>query len=272
MKPGIYYDISNEDYHLGPGVSKSQLDAIAINPAFLQWMKKAPMDEEKIKALDMGTALHCLLLEPDQFSNRFIEAPEFNRRTNQGKADEKEFLSQCSNTGKIVMDYEQHRKLKIMRDSAMAHPGARYLLDAEGHCETSIYWNDIETGELCRIRPDKFLKEKLLIVDVKKVDDINRFSRHIEEFRYHVQAAMYCEGFKQHFGQSPSFAFIAVSESIDCGRYPVRLFVLDDDDHDVGYSLFRRDIETYHKCKTSDNWGLGFEVIQRPAWARNRDE
>ncbi|ERT13608.1 PD-(D/E)XK nuclease-like domain-containing protein, partial [Photorhabdus temperata] len=261
MKPGIYYDISNEDYHSGAGISKSQLDDIAINPAIFQWRKMAPIDEEKIKALDMGTALHCLLLEPDEFSNRFIEAPEFNRRTNQGKADEKEFISQCVNTGKTVMDYEQHRKLKIMCESAMAHPGAKYLLEADGHCEASIYWNDTETGELCRIRPDKFLKGRPLIVDVKKVDDMDRFSRHIEEFRYHVQAAMYCEGFEQHFGQSPSFVFIAVSESINCGRYPVRLFVLCDDDHDVGYSLFRRDIETYHTCKASDNWGLGFEII-----------
>jgi exodeoxyribonuclease VIII len=93
MKPGIYFDISNEDYHAGDGVSKSQLDMVALSPALLQWQKSAPVDTEKLKALDMGTALHCLLLEPEEFDKRFIVAPQFNRRTTAGKEDEAAFLN-----------------------------------------------------------------------------------------------------------------------------------------------------------------------------------
>jgi hypothetical protein len=39
-----------------------------------------------------------------------------------------------------------------------------------------------------------WLNEHNVIVDVKKVADMDRFARHIEEFRYHVQDAMYREG------------------------------------------------------------------------------
>ncbi|EEI7369144.1 exonuclease VIII [Salmonella enterica] len=268
IKPGIYFDITNEAYHAGPGVSKSQLDDIAVCPAFYQWRKAAPVDTEKTKALDMGTALHCRLLEPDEFKNRFIIAPEFNRRTTAGKEEEKAFLENCANSGKTVMTAEDGRKLELMYGSVMAHPGCRALLEAEGKTESSIYWTDTETGELCRIRPDKFLTNSPLILDVKKVTDMSRFARHVEEFRYHVQAAMYCEGWKAYSGETPRFAFLAVSESIDCGKYPVHLYILEDEHHDIGYSLFRRDLNTYHECKSSNKWGWGFEVIERPYWAR----
>lgn len=270
MEPGIYYDISNEAYHRGAGVSKSQLDDIAINPAIFQWRREAPEDEEKKAALDMGTALHCLLLEPEEFDRRFIVAPEFNRRTTAGREDEKQFLKDCGNSGMTVMDAEQGRKLKLMRASALAHPGARWLLEAEGHCEASVYWNDEQTGQLCRIRPDKYLSNQPVIVDVKKVADMARFARHVEEFRYHVQDAYYREGFSKQFGEYPLFVFIAVSESIDCGRYPVRVFQLAEDDVTVGYDLFRRDLSTYHECIKSGNWG-GIEEITRPDWAKRKD-
>ncbi len=88
MKPGIYFDISNEDYHAGDGVSKSQLDMVALSPALLQWQISTGR-YRKLKALDMGTALHCLLLEPEEFDKRFIVAPQFNLR---GKADQEAFL------------------------------------------------------------------------------------------------------------------------------------------------------------------------------------
>ncbi|MHC3281085.1 RecE family exodeoxyribonuclease, partial [Salmonella enterica] len=99
IQPGIYYDIPNEAYHAGQGVSKSQLDDIVDTPAIYLWRKNAPVDTEKTKSLDTGTAFHCRVLEPEEFSKRFIIAPEFNRRTSAGKEEEKTFLEECARTG-----------------------------------------------------------------------------------------------------------------------------------------------------------------------------
>ena len=267
IAPGIYHDLSNEQYHSGPGVSKSQLDDIAVSPATYIWRKNAPVDTEKLQALDMGTALHCLLLEPDEFDSRFIKALDFNRRTKDGKAEEAEFLKNCADTGKTVIEYEDHRKLMLMRDSVMAHPDASRLLELEGYSESSIYWTDEETGELCRCRPDRMLRNYPIILDVKKVDDMGRFERHVEEFRYHVQNAMYCDGYANQFGEQPEFYFIAVSSSIECGRYPVRVRPLDTKWAEDGYELYRRDLNTFHQCRINNDWH-DLKPLIRPTRAR----
>ena len=267
IAPGIYYDLSNEQYHSGPGVSKSQLDDVAESPATYIWRKNAPVDTEKLQALDMGTALHCLLLEPDEFDSRFIKAPDFNRRTNAGKAEEAEFLKNCADTGKTVIEYEDHRKLLLMRDSVMAHPDASKLLGQEGYSESSIYWTDEDTGELCRCRPDRMLRNYPIILDVKKVDGMGRFESHVEEYRYHVQNAMYCDGYANQFGEQPEFYFIAVSSSIECGRYPVRVRPLKPDWIAAGHDLYRRDLNTFHQCRINNEWH-DLEPLIRPLWAR----
>ncbi|HAL6649027.1 TPA: exodeoxyribonuclease VIII, partial [Escherichia coli] len=130
IEPGIYYGISNENYHAGPGVSKSQLDDIADTPALYLWRKNAPVDTTKTKTLDLGTAFHCRVLEPEEFSNRFIVAPEFNRRTNAGKEEEKAFLMECASTGKTVITAEEGRKIELMYQSVMALPLGQWLVES----------------------------------------------------------------------------------------------------------------------------------------------
>jgi exodeoxyribonuclease VIII len=266
--PGLYPFLSNEAYHTGPGVSKSGLDYIASNPSSYVWAKTAPVDIEKLDAMEMGTALHCLLLEPKEFNKRFIQAPVFDRRTNKGKEAEAEFLAEHVGAGKTILDHEQHRKLMIMRDSVMAHPVARMIFELEGQNEASIYWNDDETGELCRCRPDRIIdfNGHPVVVDVKKVASLDRFTHNVHEHRYHVQDAMYREGYAKHFGFRPDFWFLAVSESINAGRYPVTVVQLPSDWVADGHELYRRDLNTYHECRVNDDWLVVPELI-RPRWA-----
>ncbi|EEH4705406.1 exonuclease VIII, partial [Salmonella enterica] len=189
IQPGIYYDIPNEAYHAGPGVSKSQLDDIADTPAIYLWRKNAPVDTEKTKSLDTGTAFHCRVLEPEEFSKRFIIAPEFNRRTSAGKEEEKTFLEECTRTGRTVLTAEEGRKIELMYQSVMALPLGQWLVESAGYAESSVYWEDPETGILCRCRPDKIIPEFHWIMDVKTTADIQRFRTAYYDYRYHVQDA-----------------------------------------------------------------------------------
>ena len=267
IAPGIYYDLSNRDYHRDDSISKSGLDLTDKNPSQLIWSKNAPRDQEKETALNFGTAVHTMLLEPELFSEQFVIAPDLNLRTNAGKAEWAQF--QKENTDRIIMTFDENRKLQIMRESVFAHPVARMILEADGYNEASIFWTDKETGERCRVRPDRVidLHGQPVIVDVKKVAGIDRFEKHAEEFRYYVQDAMYCDGYENHFGVRPQFWFLCVSDTVGAGKYEVEVVQLPQDWKEIGNERYRANLETYSHCRRNDDW-LHIRELERPRWAK----
>ena len=266
MGPGYYPSIPNDEYHSGPGVSKSILDLVHVAPALVQWSRNAPRDEDAVAAVDIGDAFHALILEPDRFKRDFVVAPEFNLRTNAGKSAYAAFVEEAQ--ARPVLRAEHLHQLRLMRESTLAHPYARLLLEEPGDIEASIYWTDPETGLLCRCRPNKRLTRRPIILDVKTCADIERFAASIEDYRYHVQDAFYSEGYERHFGEPPAaFVFLVASTSRDAGRYPVRCFVLAADDRSQGRAEFRADLETYADCERRGVWP-GIESITRPRWAK----
>lgn len=267
MKPGIYYDISNEDYHGGKGVSKSQLDYLAECPALYKWVKNAPVDDDKTGALDIGTAFHCLLLEPDEFSKRFLVPKPINRMTKAGKEEYAEMIKRADDLGQVLITAEENKKLLLMRDSALAHPIAKWLIECDGKTESSIYWRDSDTDILCRCRPDKFIEEFNWIGDVKTSADITRFRAHSYDYRYHVQDPFYSDGVKTITGSNPVFVFLVVSTVINCGRYPVQTIVLDDIAKDAGRNEYKRNLQTLLECERTTEFP-GLQTISLPYWAK----
>ncbi len=269
IQPGYYPDIPNIAYHGGPGVSKSQLDLISKSPALFQWGKAAPEDDEKKSALNIGDATHALLLEPHRFAAEYAVGPaNAPRNTKAGKEKWEEF--EAGLTGQTILTAEEGRKIHLIRESALAHPHAKWLLEAAGDVEASIYWKDPTEGVLCRCRPDKSIPSMGWMVDVKTTADINKFERSIYEYRYHVQDSYYSDGYAAHFGEElQAFVFLVVSTSIECGKYPVRLFVLDAEGKAIGRSSYQRDLAVYADCMRTGEWS-GLETLSLPYWAKER--
>ncbi|WP_129141489.1 PD-(D/E)XK nuclease-like domain-containing protein [Modicisalibacter coralii] len=266
VKPGYYPAMPNDEYHGGPGVSKTQLDLLHQCPALLQWSRLAPEDEEKTKALDMGDACHALVLEPHRFGEEYAIGPDAPRNTKAGKEAWAAFEEQAGE--RTVLTHAEGRKAHLIRDSVMAHPFARQLIEARGDVEASIYWNEASTGHLARCRPDKTLSQYGWIVDLKTTADLKKFHRSFYDYRYHVQDAFYSDGYAAHFGEAPAgFLFIVVSTSIDCGRYPVRIFCLDEDAKRSGRNDYLADMATYARCMDTGEWP-GIETLSLPWWAK----
>lgn len=303
MKPGYYPQLSNEQYHAGDGVSKSILDLVRKAPALVQWNRAAPRDEERVVAVDVGDALHALLLEPHRFDTEYvadfkppagcintiddlkkalgklgIKAPSAASKgtltellleadPNAPVSDRMREEWAAGLNGRTVLSAEDVRKLQLMRESVLAHPYARMLIESEGDVEPSIYWTDPETGLLCRCRPDKHVAAHRIVVDVKTTSNMAQFAASIEDYRYHVQDPFYSDGYAQHFGELPrAFLFLVVSTTRDAGRFPVRIFAITPEDREYGRQLMREDLATYAECQRSGIWP-GIELITRPKWA-----
>lgn len=71
MKPGVYSDISNAEYHGGPGVSNSGLALIRRSPLHFRARQLAANDNAPTAAQAIGTAFHALLLEPESFYREY---------------------------------------------------------------------------------------------------------------------------------------------------------------------------------------------------------
>lgn len=77
MEAGVYPNLSNAEYHGGPGVSKSMLDVLAqSSPMHLHYLRTAANDNDKAPtpAQTLGTAFHALLLEPEEFARTYCLA------------------------------------------------------------------------------------------------------------------------------------------------------------------------------------------------------
>lgn len=307
MEPGIYTEISNSDYHSGPGISKSGLDLIHRSPMHYA-AARAAMNDNSTPAQALGTALHALVLEPDTFARDYalpFEPPADALRTIEEiktalgaasvpfKASAKKpdlealvrehlpgavLLSDARaaydalHGGKLELSLEDWGRVHAMRDAIMADPAARALVTMPGRAEQSAYWIDPMTGELCRCRPD-YWTDSGIMVDLKSTRDAGKeaFARSIHTYRYHVQDAFYRDGGEALGRPVRGFVFIAVESD---APHAVGVYQLDPESQELGRVEYRADLARYAEAKRTGQWpGYGGRIqsISLPRWAFARD-
>tara|TARA_B100000614_G_scaffold234700_1_gene230880 strand:- start:1266 stop:2054 length:789 start_codon:yes stop_codon:yes gene_type:complete len=262
--------MTNEEYHAAPGLNKSKLTMMMDDPALVRWIENCPVDDEKVKTLDFGSAFHTAVLEPELFDDQYAVEPDVNKRTNAGKAELAEF--QQANGHKTIISAAEYKKIKLMAGSAIAHPAISALIRAKTGTEVSIFAEDPATGLLVKCRNDLEAEINGLkfVCDLKTIDKLDMIPRAIHEYHYHVQEAHYKEVYRLEHGAYPDhFLFIFCAKTIECGRYPVRLVELDYDTQEVGRQKWETAMSDYAHYEVNDNWP-GVCVAGLPKWAYRR--
>lgn len=268
MEVGVYKGISNDAYHGGEGVSKSGLDLIARSPLhyWSKYLDPQREQQEPTPAMQLGTAIHSAVLEPDLFASDYLVMPKFDRRTKDGKADYEAFVMEAA--GRTVISGDDYATCVQIQRNVTAHPAAQLLL-ADGEPELSVFWRDAETGVLCKCRPDWMNYKANVIVDVKSTDDASPegFKKSIAKYGYHVQAAWYLDGFKAATGTAPkAFIFAAFEKK---RPYATAFYYADEAMIELGRILYRERLNAYAQCLKRNLWPgypQQLQPISLPAW------
>lgn len=267
------YEMSNEDYHSGPGISKSHLDKVADCPLnyWNHYLNPEREPAPQSAALVFGSAFHTATLEPDLFASEYLIMPEFNLRSPTGRAARDEWLENEAK-GRTVLTVDQRDLALKMASVVHKHPVASQLL--RGKKEQSFYAKDPETGLLVKCRTDNFDEHRGLVADLKSTDDASpdSFAKSIANFRYHVQQAWYEDVFSALYGDAPDyFVFVAVDKT---PPHPIGVYYIDPEDVSLGRQLARRDLRTILQCRQTGVWPdytpTQVQQIGLPGWARHQ--
>lgn len=246
IPPGIYYDLSSEEYHADPALSSSGIKTLLKKP--LKYWHNSPLNanrkQEDSQAMKVGRAFHTMLLEPEKFNEEFSIKPNVQSTTTAGMVG--------------AGDYQDMLEaVKVVRGDVTIAP-----LLTGGHPEVSIFWRDEETGVMCRVRFDYLPKR--IGVDYKTTTDVSRESigYAIADYRYDLSAAMYLDGLNQaglmgddHLGFVLLFQEKKAPYLCEAVRLSEDLLAIGRRDFRHGLDIYKQYIEKYGAAKWSDNCG-----------------
>lgn len=271
IQPGIYTaaTLPNAAYHAAPGISNSGLKLIADKSPKHYWAKYlSPKRQQSSgsRAQFVGTAIHAATLEPELFHTQYVVNPYDDRRGNRYRDLVRD------NAGKAIISQAEFDAIQGMHEALYCHPMAGSLLRSVAHTELSMFVVDPDTGMLMKSRPD-LVTHSGIVVDLKKTQDASPdgFSRACFNYGYFQQDAFYSDVYEIATGQPPAaFVFIAVEE-----EYPhaVGVYCLDAADRQRGRLQYRRALELYAECVSTNRWPSYSDKIENlalPEWARAR--
>lgn len=270
-KPGIYKNLSNEHYHASKGLSNSSMEYLL--PPYcpkMYWYQhlSGKVERKSTDAFDLGTAVHTLVFETEEFKKRFHCVQEIPKRnTTIGKAA---FTGmEKAAAGRAILDKVDQDTAYWMAGNITSHSMWKTVKgDLSGCIEDSLAWVDQESGILLRSRPDFYTDD--IIIDLKTTKDSSphAFQKAVSDYSYHRQGALSIDGLttlkERPYGNVVLFV-------VDKNPpHFVRCYVMTETAINQGRYEYKYAAAQYKKCKDSGIWTSYPEIIEDldiPAWA-----
>ena len=271
--PGAYTGVSFEQYFLWDAANHSLLKQYRKTPAHADHYRR--FGDTPTAAMDVGTATHAALLEPNLFARDFVAMPTFDghHASNKHKQAKAEWLN--ANKDKITLAEADMQQALACQAAAMAHPIARELLTAPGANELSCVWTDPTTGLTCKTRADRMIRYQGVstVVDIKTTinGDPDSWPREIAKYSYHTQAAIELAALNTLQPAARQYLFIVLDKG-GKGDPPAlcAVYSLEEDARLEGDRLVKRWLGQHKRCVDSGEWpGYPPSImpVSIPTWA-----
>lgn len=257
---GVIEGLDFDDYLAADAVSKSSLWTLQTkSPAH------ARVQHEPSNAMQLGTAIHCAVLEPDELEERFICGPD-DRRGNRWK----EAVCIAEDAGKTCLTSGDYITALAAREKLQQSKLIQRLTGAGTVREVSAFWTDELTGLRCRARPDAFVPALNMMVDLKTTTDAraDKWVRNaVHPFGYHAQEAFYTDGWRAVGHEVDAFVFIVLETNPPC---EFQIYELLPDAVEEGRAMMRAALERWKACVEADEWpgySRDIQPLDIPPWA-----
>jgi exodeoxyribonuclease VIII len=265
---GVFYDMLEQEYRAQTAIAGSDAKHILPpkTPSHYAAHMAGETKREPSKAMLLGTMAHLAVLEPTKLDAAFVEKPgDIDFRTKAGK----EWRESIGTTP--ILDADEARAVRGIRDSIAAHDAARALLAG---CDSEVaMFAEHRTGLWIKGRVDALKVEsdnEAVIVDVKTTSagaDYGTFSRQAASLNYHVSAAWYCHLAGCNGLPPARFYWIAVETS---APYAVAVYEIHPDALDLGVRMMHDALGLIAQCEDEGVWpgyGAAVQALNLPAWA-----
>lgn len=267
-------------YTESEGINASGLKDVLRSPAHYYDHRFNRIKEKDSDALEFGKLFHYAVLEPGLFKANHVIEPVFEAPTQKGDMStrSKAALEMKADwwgalkPGAIVVKSKWIDQLLIMSDKILNHKTASRIL-ASGVREATMWWNDVQTEELSKLRAD-FVSQKFGMIDLKTSTDAreDKFWRDCQKYMYDVSAAHYLEGAKATgVCRHDAFTFIVCEKDppYEIAVYPAGASIL-------AYGGRKRDkgMKIYSECRKTNVWP-GYnqlaKTLEYPDWLMNQE-
>ena len=200
FEPGIYRDLSYEDYAAIPAWRSHDLTTLSQCP--FKWLNAKDISESP--ALLEGRLQHTVFGELHKLEEEFAVEPNVDRRTKAGKEEYAAWLDTLGDRTPIKQDLLD---VCMERREVLAD----FLPGEDDDVELTICWR--WQGQPCKGRMDMYNGHD--IWDLKTCRDASTrgFRSAINNFKYYQQAAFYLNGARTLGLPAEGFYFLAVEKA-----------------------------------------------------------